>query len=68
MCGFVGYVGSTAPVTRERLSIMRDRLTHRGPDDSGLYVQGDEKTAVGLAHRRLSIIDTREVGRQPMGR
>jgi asparagine synthase (glutamine-hydrolysing) len=40
---------------------MTRRLAHRGPDDEGVYVQGD----VGLGHRRLSIIDL-EGGRQPM--
>lgn len=66
MCGLVGYVGPRPPVTRERLVAMRDRLTHRGPDDAGLYAHADDRVAVGLAHRRLSIIDTRTVGRQPM--
>jgi asparagine synthase (glutamine-hydrolysing) len=37
-------------------------LRHRGPDDSGIYVNGH----VGLAHRRLSILDLSAAGRQPM--
>ena len=40
---------------------MRDVLTHRGPDDCGLFVDG----AVGLGHRRLSIVDV-AAGHQPM--
>ncbi|HYX42087.1 MAG TPA: asparagine synthase (glutamine-hydrolyzing) [Pyrinomonadaceae bacterium] len=40
---------------------MRDVLTHRGPDDAGLYVSGP----VGLGHRRLSIVDV-TCGHQPM--
>ena len=40
---------------------MRDVITHRGPDDEGLYV--DE--TVGLGHRRLSIVDV-AAGHQPM--
>jgi asparagine synthase (glutamine-hydrolysing) len=40
---------------------MRDVITHRGPDDEGLFIDG----AVGLGHRRLSIIDVR-AGHQPM--
>ena len=40
---------------------MRDVITHRGPDDSGLFVDG----AVGLGHRRLSIVDV-SAGHQPM--
>jgi len=41
---------------------MRDTMSHRGPDDVGIYING----SVGLAHRRLSIIDLSETGRQPM--
>jgi len=39
-------------------------LLHRGPDDSGFFY--DEKIGLGLAHRRLSIIDLSTAGRQPM--
>lgn len=67
MCGIVGYVGSTAPVSRQRLVYMRDTLSHRGPDDADLLVATDGP-AVGFGHRRLSILDTRTVGRQPMTR
>jgi asparagine synthase (glutamine-hydrolysing) len=41
---------------------MRDVLTHRGPNDAGLWVDGP----LALAHRRLSIIDLSEAGRMPM--
>jgi asparagine synthase (glutamine-hydrolysing) len=41
---------------------MRDALAHRGPDDAGVYCAA----GVGLAHRRLSIIDLSPAGRQPM--
>ena len=37
-------------------------LAHRGPDGEGLFVEGD----AGLGHRRLSIIDLSDAGRQPM--
>jgi asparagine synthase (glutamine-hydrolysing) len=40
---------------------MRDCLTHRGPDDAGLFVDGN----IGLGHRRLSIVDV-AAGHQPM--
>jgi asparagine synthase (glutamine-hydrolysing) len=43
------------------LERMRDCLTHRGPDDAGLFVDGN----VGLGHRRLSIVDV-AAGHQPM--
>ena len=41
---------------------MRDVMTHRGPDDEGLYVNGP----IGLGHRRLSILDLSPAGHQPM--
>ena len=41
---------------------MRDALHHRGPDDAGLFVEGN----VGLGHRRLSIVDLTAAGHQPM--
>jgi len=43
---------------------MRDAMTHRGPDGAGLYQNVDRR--VVLAHRRLSIVDLSDAGRQPM--
>lgn len=53
MCGIAGLFDPKAPPTSEELSAMNDCLTHRGPDDSGTYID----SPVGFAHRRLSIID-----------
>jgi asparagine synthase (glutamine-hydrolysing) len=53
MCGIAGLFDTTTSPTRTDLSTMNDRLTHRGPDDSGIYID----SPVGFAHRRLSIID-----------
>jgi asparagine synthase (glutamine-hydrolysing) len=66
MCGIGGLVNarSDRPVDRARLERMNDALRHRGPDDAGIWVSTDGR--VGLAHRRLSIIDLSERGRQPM--
>lgn len=58
MCGIAGWVGK-AP--RELLPAMLDLLRHRGPDDSGTWVDGD----VALGMTRLAIIDL-VTGRQPM--
>jgi asparagine synthase (glutamine-hydrolysing) len=43
---------------------MRDSMTHRGPDDAGVWLE--PRGRVGLAHRRLSIVDLSPAGRQPM--
>jgi asparagine synthase (glutamine-hydrolysing) len=60
MCGIVGKVSSTAVELRE-LEQMARSIAHRGPDDEGYWLDG----AVGLGHRRLSIIDL-STGRQPI--
>jgi asparagine synthase (glutamine-hydrolysing) len=62
MCGIAGIVnGNRAPVDRARLERMGRALAHRGPDDEGFYLSGH----VGLAHRRLSIVDLKD-GHQPI--
>ncbi len=62
MCGIAGVRNlNGAPVDRDMLVDMAARLSHRGPDDSGIWVDG----AVGLAHTRLAIIDLAG-SRQPM--
>jgi asparagine synthase (glutamine-hydrolysing) len=60
MCGICGKI-SEYKVSHDELRGMVNTLTHRGPDDEGFYV----KDGVGLAHRRLSIIDL-DSGRQPI--
>lgn len=63
MCGISGFAfpeGCSRIVDDVLLSRMRDTLTHRGPDDAGLF----RGRNVGLAHRRLSIIDL-IAGHQP---
>jgi len=62
MCGIAGLIDlSGAPVDAATLAAMRDALAHRGPDAFGVWTDGP----VGLAHRRLSIIDIKD-GAQPM--
>ena len=64
MCGICGVALSSrsgAEVQRSTIERMRDVMYHRGPDGSGMYVQG----RIGLGHRRLSIVDP-EAGQQPM--
>ena len=63
MCGIVGiYNKNKKPVYRQTLKNMSDKLAHRGPDGEGLYLNGH----LGLAHRRLAILDTSPKGNQPM--
>jgi len=68
MCGIVGVFSSEPDWDLEDsdLCTMRDAMTHRGPDDAGIYVHRDRELYVGLAHRRLSIIDLSPLGHQPM--
>ena len=65
MCGIAGIISNQLAIDSSHLIAMRDKMLHRGPDDEGLYISNDK--SVGLAHRRLSIIDLTENGRQPMG-
>ena len=68
MCGFVGCLGSFVWRNEVEPSIllqqMADSIISRGPDDSGIWI--DKDAAIGLAHRRLSIIDLSTAGHQPM--
>jgi len=64
MCGIAGIYnyGSREPVDAVLLQRMSTLIAHRGPDDAGIHVDGH----VGLAHRRLAIIDLSPSGHQPM--
>ncbi len=63
MCGITGiYNLNAAPVFRQDLQRMSDTIAHRGPDGEGLHIDKH----VGLAHRRLSILDLSPKGSQPM--
>jgi len=66
MCGLAGIFSpaGTFRVTPSYLERMRDTMSHRGPDGVGLWISSDQ--SVGLAHRRLAIIDLSEAASQPM--
>ena len=67
MCGVAGifsFCNSDYQVTMDILLRMRETMVHRGPDGAGVWISSDCK--VGLAHRRLSIIDLSESAAQPM--
>jgi len=65
MCGIAGIVSFAEPIGSTDLDAAR-RMTsaqfHGGPDGCGLY----HDSVVALGHRRLSIIDTSEAGKQPI--
>ena len=67
MCGIVGFLRPGGlPVTGAEpvLNKMSDILSHRGPDDSGSWL--DAEAGIALGHRRLSILDLSAAGHQPM--
>ena len=67
MCGLAGifaYRHDAPPVDREELLRIREAMINRGPDGAGLWLSSDNR--VGLAHRRLAIIDLSDTGAQPM--
>ena len=63
MCGIAGafYYKKNLPVSKELMKRMSDEIIHRGPDDEGFYLREN----IGLAFRRLSIIDL-NTGNQPI--
>jgi len=63
MCGINGilHIQSQKKVDNRLLTKMRDSLEHRGPDDSGVFIENN----IGFGHRRLSILDVSAAGHQP---
>ena len=67
MCGIAAifaYDDSALPVNEKELLRIREAMVKRGPDGSGLWISDDRR--IGLAHRRLAIIDLAGSGAQPM--
>lgn len=66
MCGITGilHFNQMGTVKQDVLTAMRDTMVHRGPDGGSNWISPDAK--VGLAHRRLSIIDLSQAATQPM--
>jgi asparagine synthase (glutamine-hydrolysing) len=68
MCGIAGLLDSARATPAAALEAlvgpMTDTLTHRGPDDRGVWT--DEATGVALGFRRLAIVDLTPTGHQPM--
>jgi asparagine synthase (glutamine-hydrolysing) len=62
MCGIAGYYSFDNSLSKVELKQMTDAIKHRGPNADGFFIEDQ----VGLGHRRLSIIDLREIANQPM--
>lgn len=61
MCGIAGVFWGSRPAARDRVEAQIHRIAHRGPDDTGFFLEG----GVGLGHARLAIIDPAG-GQQPL--
>lgn len=59
MCGILGTIPST---NHSNFALALDSLSHRGPDDVGIYSNSD----ISLGHRRLSILDLTPQAKGPM--
>lgn len=68
MCGLAGFLdlsrGQPAGALDHTVREMNARITHRGPDGEGTFV--DENAGIALAHRRLAVVDLTDAGAQPM--
>lgn len=66
MCGIAGFKNGDFCKDKAEIYLqsMAFQLHHRGPDDNGIWF--DEKSQIGLAHTRLSIVDLTDAGHQPM--
>lgn len=66
MCGIVGFIDFTNRSSITDLNNMIGMLSHRGPNDSGTQLIETKACKIGLAHKRLAIIDLSDSGKQPM--
>jgi asparagine synthase (glutamine-hydrolysing) len=65
MCGIAGIISpNTSIVQMHALKSMANSVAHRGPDGEGFYINPNKN--IGLAHRRLAIIDLSDAAAQPM--
>ena len=66
MCGIAGFIDFNGASSELELEGMTHALEHRGPDGFGTFIQGTSTYKIGLGHRRLSILELSELGKQPM--
>lgn len=65
MCGICGFI-SEKEITTENLKNMNNTINYRGPDSEGIYFEETDGKKIGLAHKRLAIMDLSPLGHQPM--
>lgn len=66
MCGIAGFVDWNRKSSKEIVETMNETLIHRGPDGGDVQFIELNEFQIGLAHRRLAIIEVSEAGKQPM--
>src|SRR6187551_885811 len=65
MCGIAGIISPNhSLIQQHRLQSMANALHHRGPDGEGFWINAQQ--TIGLAHRRLAIIDLSDAAAQPL--
>jgi asparagine synthase (glutamine-hydrolysing) len=65
MCGITGFCDFSKTSNESILQSMTNVISHRGPDDEGVFIKEMRNACVGLGHRRLSILDLSPLGHQP---
>jgi asparagine synthase (glutamine-hydrolysing) len=66
MCGITGYCSFRKTFNSEVINSMTASMAHRGPDADGTHLHNDELYQIGFGHKRLSILDLSQGGKQPM--
>lgn len=66
MCGIAGFIDFKKQSTEANVHSMIAPLNHRGPDGDGTLLLSEDMATIGFGHKRLSIIDLTETGKQPM--
>ena len=64
MCGITGFYSKTSSTFNNAILKMNSAISHRGPDNSGLWQ--DKNSGIVFGHQRLSILDLSSAGNQPM--
>jgi len=66
MCGIAGFIDFHKKSTTSNIQSMIEPLNHRGPDGEGVSLFKSKNAIIGFGHKRLSIIDLSQAGKQPM--